>query len=50
MNLYGEELLHIGIILLAASLLAALLFTLYFLLSGKRLKKRLEDEYGKKSR
>ena len=49
MNLYGEELLHIGIILLAASLLAALLFTLYFLLSGKRLKK-LEDEYGKKSR
>ncbi len=49
MHLYGEELLRAGMILLAVSLLAAALFAVFFLLSGSKLKKRLEKEYGPKN-
>lgn len=49
MHLYGEELLRAGIILLAVSLSAAALFAAYFLLSGARLKKSFEKEYGPKN-
>ncbi len=50
LDLYGEELLNAGIVLLVMLLIAAAIFSVYFCLSGKRLKKRLENEYGKKSR
>ena len=50
LDLYGEELLNAGIVLLVILLIAAAIFSVYFFLSGARLKKHLEDEYGKKNK
>ncbi|MBQ7680896.1 MAG: hypothetical protein IJR48_00685 [Oscillibacter sp.] len=45
---YGETLFHIGIAVLCASGAVGLLSVVIFSVTGRRLKKTLEAEYGKK--
>lgn len=46
----GGTLLTLGIILMAAAVAGAIVAAIVFRISGKRLKERLEAEYGKKRR
>ena len=50
MNTYmlnrSELLLYTGIAVMATAVIAAVILMLIFLFSGKRLRKRLEEEYG----
>lgn len=50
MNTYmlnrSELLLYAGIAVMAVAVIAAVILILIFSFSGKRLKKRLEEEYG----
>ena len=46
--LYGEALFHVGICVMCVSAGLAVLFTILFSVSGRRLRKVLDKEYGKK--
>ena len=50
LNGNGGTFLTIGIILMAAAIALAVAATVIFYVTGKRLKARLEEEYGKKRR
>ena len=46
--LYGESLVHVGIGIMIAAVIAALVVLLIMRVRSKRLKIQLESEYGKK--
>ena len=48
--LYGEALFHCGIAVLCGAGGLALVFLIAFTLTGRRLRKRLDEEYGEKRR
>lgn len=50
MNIYGESLFHIGIVLMVSVLSISAVFTGISLAVSFRLKKQLEKEYGKKDK
>ena len=50
MNLYGEELLRLGIILMIITVAAAFVFFAGYFIISRKLKKKLEDEYGPQSK
>lgn len=50
MDLYGEELLKTGIILLIILIALVIVFAVCFIISGSKLKKKLENEYGPKTK
>lgn len=50
MNLYGEELLGFGILLIIIVLFAAVVFLIIDRVRYSRLKKQLESEYGPESK
>lgn len=45
--MYGEELIKVGILLIAAAVSSAAVFICVYLIGLSRLKKQLEREYGK---
>lgn len=46
--IYGDTLFHVGVAVLCASGAVGVLSVVIFSVTGRRLKKQLEAEYGKK--
>ncbi len=44
----GQQILIIGIVIVGAAVLATVVYAIFSVISGKRLRKKLEEEYGKK--
>lgn len=46
--IYGTELFHVGVGVMCAAAAFGVLSCVIFTVTGRRLKKKLEEEYGKK--